>query len=224
MSEGKELQKIGGQALLVAETLENVHKFQTTLNGVPNPAEIKKNAAARDAKYIPIGEVEKLLDEMFAGLWQTHSFEWKVVANELVGSIVLEYFHPVVHVWMKRTGVGAVPVTMTSGSKVPEMLEKKIVNACVTVAPHLKAECVKNAARSIGQRFGRDLNRSTEYGDYESLSDMMIPFERMAEIETYLENCHTKDDVTECYRSMLSATEKRDLEIRNLFTKRRSEL
>ena len=222
--QGGELVAPGQRAIDTTALLESLHDYQKKLNGTPRPSTIKKNAQARDAKYIPIGEVEKLLDEMFGGAWRTHSYQTQTVANELIGSIVLEYLHPVLGVWISRVGSAAVPVTMASGSKVPEMMEKKIVNALVTVSPHLKAECIKNAARSIGQRFGRDLNRDTTYGDYESMADLFISFERQTEIDGKLAECTSKEEVIALYRMELSDQEKRDMDVRNAFNKRKEEV
>jgi hypothetical protein len=39
-------------------------------------------------------------------------------------------------------------------------VDAKITNTLVKDYPHLKAECIKNAAKSFGKWFGRDLNRN----------------------------------------------------------------
>ena len=108
--------------------------------------------------YLPIAHIEAQLDEIFMGLWQTSNFRWQVVANEIIGSIDLEVFHPIACHWVKRTGSASVPIQQKSGSA-PSDVDAKYKNALVKDFPHLKADCIKNAAKSLGRRFGRDLNR-----------------------------------------------------------------
>lgn len=125
--------------------------------------EPETTAIARDEKegfdYLPIAHVEAQLDEIFLGLWQTKNFRWQVVANEIIGSIDLEVFNPVANAWITRTGTASVPIQQKSGSA-PTDVDAKYKNALVKDFPHLKADCVKNAAKALGRRFGRDLNRN----------------------------------------------------------------
>ena len=69
--------------------------FLTLLHRNPNPKELRSNPAAKNSKYLPISFLEMQLDEMFFGLWQTVNFTYQTIANELVGSIELRFFHPV---------------------------------------------------------------------------------------------------------------------------------
>lgn len=133
--------------------------FVRLLNLEPNPAEIKVNAAAGNSNYLPISHIEMQLDELFQGLWQMRSFTYSVVANEIVGSLELGVFHPVLQDWIWRTGAAAVMIQQRKGSDITD-ISAKHKNTLVKDFPHLKAECMKNAARSLGRIFGRDLNRS----------------------------------------------------------------
>lgn len=133
--------------------------FVRLLNLEPNPAEIKVNAAAGNSNYLPISHIEMQLDELFQGLWQMRSFTYSVVANEIVGSLELGVFHPVLQDWIWRTGAAAVMIQQRKGSEITD-ISAKHKNTLVKDFPHLKAECMKNAARSLGRIFGRDLNRS----------------------------------------------------------------
>ena len=45
----------------------------------------------------------------------------------------------------------------------------------------MKAECIKNAAKSFGNHFGRNLNREDEF-DYEPLSDQVEEIEQKRQI------------------------------------------
>jgi hypothetical protein len=140
--------------------------------------DIRVNRMANNANYLPISFVETKLDEVFFGLWSIENFESRVIANEVVGSLELKVFHPVAQMWLTRVGVGAVVIQQdawlrdergelildASKQKIkskpkPSDVDAKITNTLVKDYPHLKAECIKNAAKSLGVMFGRDLNR-----------------------------------------------------------------
>jgi len=138
-----------------------MQNFSKRLNKAVTEKEIKINKFAKNAKYIPISHIEMKLDEYFFGMWQTVNFRTQVIVNEIVGSIDLQVKHPVTGEWLTRTGAGAVPIQMSSGSGVLSV-EQKIHNTLVKDYPHLKAMCLLNASKSLGKLFGRDLNREFE--------------------------------------------------------------
>jgi hypothetical protein len=135
-----------------------LQNFMKIVNKEPDQAEIKVNQHANNTRYLPISYVEMALDELYFGLWETKNFEWKVVGNEIAGSITLRVFHPSANVWIERTGTAATMIRQQKGAGITEV-EKKIHNALEMDFPHLKADCLANAARSLGKLFGRDLNR-----------------------------------------------------------------
>ena len=149
--------------------IKNIEQYMMFLNDVPK--KIKTNQLARGAKYVPIGEVEKTLDELYLGLWSTENFNYQVVANEIVGSIDVKVFHPITQTWITRTGAAAVQIMVAAGTAAE--MKNKIKNALETGFPKLKAECVKNAARSLGVIFGRNLNRKATSGA-ETLTQKLI--------------------------------------------------
>jgi hypothetical protein len=136
------------------------------------------------------------LDEMFFGLWQTENFKSQVVVNEIIGQIDLVVFHPVIKEWIRRTGTGITPIQMQRGSGITEV-SKKIHNTLVKDYPHLKTECLKNAAKSFGKRFGRDLNRNFE-DNYQPLlkmpEDDPITIGQTQYIETLLGSTNIQDN------------------------------
>lgn len=138
-----------------------LERFQKALNTPPEPKEVKENAHNAGAKYLPISFIEMTLDEMFFGLWETTDFRWQVMGNEVVGSLTLRVFHPVEKIWISRTGAAAAMIRQTKGAKITD-IDSKIHNALGMDFPHLKADCLTNAARSLGKMFGRDLNRKFE--------------------------------------------------------------
>ena len=140
---------------------KSLESFAERLNDQPLKAEIQINKAANNSKYLPISFVQMQLDEIYLGLWETVNFQWAVIANEIVGKIELRVFHPVAKVWLTRTGAAAAMIQQKSGSAITD-IGAKGKNTLVKDFPHLEAECLKNAAKKLGKRFGRDLNRILE--------------------------------------------------------------
>lgn len=113
------------------------------------------------SKYVPISYIQMTLDELFFGAWSTENFKTQVVANEIIGSIDLKYYHPELKTWITRTGAASVMIRQHKGANITD-ISKKITNTLVADYPHLLSSCIGNAARSIGKLFGRDLNRDYE--------------------------------------------------------------
>ena len=135
-----------------------LQKFVKFLSKEPDPSYIKTNKYANNSQYLPVSFIEMNLDEAFFGLWQIDNFSYTVIVNEIVGSVDLKIFHPISKMWLTRTGCASVQIQLEKGAGVTN-IEKKGKNTLVKDFPHLKTECIKNAAKSIGKLFGRDLNR-----------------------------------------------------------------
>lgn len=145
--------------------------FLRKLNQDPPDSELDKTPDGK-AKTLPISFVEMNLDELFLGLWETENFTWSAITNEVQGSLELVVTHPITGQKIKRTGAASIVITVDSltddekkgMSKPARNLyalnpENKKPNALDLGFPKLKAECVKNAAQSLGKIFGRDINR-----------------------------------------------------------------
>lgn len=144
-----------------------LQNFVKLLSTVPKRDELQKTPDGK-AFYLPIDFVETSLDELFYGLWETKSFEWKAIANEITASITLRVFHPTAKVWIERIGTASIAIMV---DKAPEGLlgqernrwaldiGNKKPNALDMGLPKLKADCIKNASLSLGNAFGRNLNR-----------------------------------------------------------------
>ncbi len=167
-----QLQPLTANSLAVANVEEfrlNCQNFTQKLNASPNGESVDKTPDGR-ASTILISHIEMLLDEYFFGLWETENFKWNVISNEIVGSIDLKIYHPSAMMPLKRVGAAAIQIMV---DKVPDEIKdnptkknewalnvsNKKSNALDMSFPKLKAECLKNAANSLGQLFGRDLNR-----------------------------------------------------------------
>lgn len=168
------------QAPISTPHRKSIEAFQALINREPAAGIVRINKMAGNSKYLPIAEVERLLDEFFPG-WTTTAFTWQVIANELVGSLELVVHHPTTGAEMRRVGAAAVMIQTRSGQ--PQVVENKIINTLSRDMPHLKAECLKNAAKSLGAIFGRNLNREAE--DYEPLTEQVAQLE--ADVQRALE-------------------------------------
>ena len=157
--------------------------FLKRLNREPDPGELDKTPDGK-AKTLPISFVEMTLDEIFLGLWSTENFTSKVTINEVCGELELVVIHPVTGMAIRRTGAASIIITV---DKVPDTVtgtarnewalnpSNKKYNALDLGYPKLKAECVKNAAQSLGKIFGRDLNRKKAdrlQQEYKQLTDI----------------------------------------------------
>ena len=130
--------------------------------------------------------VENKLDELFFGLWQIKNFRWQVIANEIVGSVELGVYHPVLKDWIWREGAGATMILQKKGAEITD-IGAKHKNTLVKDFPHLKAECLKNAARSLGKIFGRDLNRDLE----DEYTPITVQMEERASAVDMINGCET---------------------------------
>lgn len=172
--------------LPVEVSSNNLANFSNLINTAPPKKEVKINSQANNSQYLPISFVENKLDEVFSGLWQIKNFRWQVIANEIVGSIELGVYHPILKEWIWREGAGATIIQQLSkqkgGTGDITNIGDKIKNTLVKDFPHLKAECLKNAAKSLGKMFGRDLNREFE-DSYTPIQDTIEAEGFMAQIE-----------------------------------------
>jgi hypothetical protein len=183
---------------LSAETAEALQKFQTRLNSAPNDAGIESTPDNK-AKTVVISHIEMTLDEMFFGQWKTENFKWSAIANEVQGSMELVCVHPVTGFELRRTGaasiiimVDRVPEGVTGSDRNQWALNpaNKKANALDMAFPKLKAECLKNAAQSLGKVFGRDLNRKNrdEYRPYKIATSGELPQNIINKLEVGIMN------------------------------------
>lgn len=155
------------------EEWANLTHFVEITNAPPK-AEGVKPTPDKKARTLVISYVETALDEMFLGQWSTKNFQWRVVQNELAGSIELEVVHPISGYVRTLIGAAATPIMVDAA---PQGLDAKAKNqwandpsnkkskALHMDLPRLKAECLKNAALGLGRAFGRDLNRKEDERD-----------------------------------------------------------
>jgi hypothetical protein len=225
---------------LAEEFKKRLTDFVTTLNALPGKNEVKdhpflksnlKDASGKTlpVKYVPIEQVEAKLNHYFMGMWQTFNFKYTVIVNEIVGDLELAVWHPEAGVWLRRSGTGAVIIQQRAeyeqieGKRVKKEndyldINRKIANTLTKDMGHLKAECIKNAARSLGQSFGSNLNREIEDEGFNP--EAFVTVEEVLEQITVIKS---KDDLIQ-YFDMLPTTIKNDKRVKNLFTERRLQI
>lgn len=147
--------------------LQKTEQFTTILNRDPKPESLD-NTPDGKAKTVTISHIEMTLDEMFFGQWSTENFKWSAISNEVQGSLELTVINPITGREIKRIGAASIIIQV---DKTPDGLTQtqrnewalnpsnKKSNSMDLGFPKLKAECLKNAAQSLGKIFGRDLNR-----------------------------------------------------------------
>ncbi len=135
--------------------------FTAQLNQEPNPAEFELTPDGK-ARTLPISFVEMTLDEIFLGQWETSEPHFQQIFNEVVGTVVLTVTHPVTKQPIRRTGWASVVIMQDKDATIADFNVTKKKNALDLSFPKLGAEALKNAAKSLGKVFGRDINRKSK--------------------------------------------------------------
>jgi len=137
----------------------------------PNSKLLKKNKFAGNSTYLEIGYIEAKLDQVYHGLWSWEVQQVQQIVNGVQVTGHLRVFHPVASTWLVRSGVGFKEFQLSKGmtDPTPANLSSKALERDVPIAA---AEAFKNAAKKLGNLFGRHLNRSFNYGHVED-TDIM---------------------------------------------------
>lgn len=198
------------------DTTINVHihekeleKFLRKLNQDPDPRDLvvdtrytleRTNENGQKIKvkpqYLPISFVQTKLDELFYGLWETEITYVQVIANEIIVNGVLTVTHPVTGQKIRRAGAAAAMIQQKAGADITD-ISAKYKNTLTKDFPHAKEEVTKNAAKSLGKIFGRDINR--EYADTyqpqsietESAEELRIELKTLVEADVLPPTLHT---------------------------------
>lgn len=180
--------------LIKDENLAKVYEatvFEHLVNQPPpetwvriHPVITTKDKNGKDAPYLylPIERIEWLLINIVRR-YKVKVKDVKQIANSVVVTVKLKYWHPVYNEWTSHDGIGAAPLQTDKGAGAINW--DKIKNNAVQIgAPAAESFAVKDAAEKIGRLFGRDLNRKD-----------MIPFDGMlAKVTDKYEKLLKKDD------------------------------
>ena len=152
----------------VAVKYNDIETFKKLINGAPKVVKEHPYISVKDKsgntvkyKYIPIEQVLNTLDIVFSGMVSIEVLDTKTAFNAMIVTIRLRYFHPVFKVWMHQDGVGAASLQVDKNASPTDMTAIK--QEAVTMAlPKAKTEAIKNAAKELGNKFGRGLNKGTD--------------------------------------------------------------
>jgi hypothetical protein len=207
---------------LPEKALKELAQFSAKLNEAPPEGLIQKNKFAGNSDYLPISFMEQELDRIFNGLWQVTYRDSQIIANEIKYDVDLSVFHPILGVWITRTGSGACPIQTSSGSA--PSVENKIPNTLGKDAPHAKAMAFKNACKTLGVRFGRDLNRK-DPEDYMAgvIRESKKDFD-LKGVKEKLQALFSEKEVNEYYRSLQGVFDKPNKELLILFNSRKYDI
>lgn len=156
----EEIQKYQINGIAVAKPI--LDNFLKRLSKQLNPKAIKKNQFANDAEYLEIGYIQAELDRVFHGLWSWNINQTTQMINGVQITGTLKVFHPIINSWIERSGVGFKEFQLKKDMTIPtpENLSKKALERDVPIA---NAEAFKNAAKTLGNAFGRGLNRKFNF-------------------------------------------------------------
>jgi hypothetical protein len=188
-----ELPKIS--ELYNAENIEETFRadqLNLLLNQEPNFKWIRENKYANNAKYIPIGIIETLLQRIFKQ-YRVEVLREGQMFNSVYCTIRLHYLHPVTGQWEYHDGVGASQIQTKAGAS-PAELQSINNNAVQMALPLSKSMAIKDAADHLGKLFGRDLNRKAVM-DYTLDANLQIESSNEKLLESIKEMFLEKTDV-----------------------------
>lgn len=124
------------------------------------PSKIVKRHDYGKFDYLPITAVERLLDGLFDG-WTHEILREGAIVNGFYVVVRLKAKIPQSDKYLKADGIGFAEFQTTKGAA-PTDFTKLMQSAGVMAVPRAKAEAIKNAAKSFGNLFGRNLARNDD--------------------------------------------------------------
>jgi len=128
---------------------ERLIDFNKMLDHEPPKEWVKINKNFDNSKYLPIRIVEALLKSVFGVYQIEESNPVRIVSDNIIYSVSLKVYHPVIKEWLTYSGIGSSPLRSN---------DKGISIALHGNAPMARAFAVTNAAKSLGKLFGSHLN------------------------------------------------------------------
>lgn len=163
--------------------------YKTILSQNP-PSKIVKRHDYGKFDYLPITAVERLLDGLFDG-WSVEVLREGAIVNGFYTVVRLRAKIPNSEKILVADGIGSAEFQTTKGNS-PTDFNNIMPGAIVMAVPRAKAEALKNAAKSFGNLFGRNLTRkddnAVEEADVVSQSRSKIANTLNAAIEVKNEN------------------------------------
>ena len=143
-------------------TYSSMDHFAAVLSSAPDPKMVGQTVTESGkvlkggAVSLAISSVEAQLDSIFGvGCWDTQNFRMEIIGSSTekagqayyVAYLTLGFLHPITRQWRSHEGTA-------SG-----YVEHKTME---TFAQAAMARCMKNAAKKLGEVFGRNLNRKED--------------------------------------------------------------
>ena len=144
-----------GMPQAIEDTRVRLDNFNERLS--KEPKNVKKNKYAGNSNYVPIEQIENDLDKYFQ-LWSWNINSTKVIGNAVVVTGTLKVLNPVINQFIERSGIGAVPIEVKQNAS-PTDFTQINAKALQKNAPAAAAYAMKNAAKTLGNIFGRNINR-----------------------------------------------------------------
>jgi len=131
-----------------------------TILSINPPAKIVKRHNFGKFDYLPITAVERLLDGLFDG-WNVEIKMVNPVINGIYTVVKLTAKIPNSDKVLVSDGIGFAEFQTIKGAS-PTDFTQLMQSAGVMAVPRARAEAIKNAAKSFGNLFGRNLTRNDE--------------------------------------------------------------
>lgn len=156
------------QLQAVDSVLANYQKTKVAYKAVLSldpPKAVVKRHQFGNFDYLPITAVERLLDGLFDG-WSVEILREGVAVNGFYVVVKLRVKIPKTEEYLVADGIGFAEFQTVKGAA-PTDFTKLSQAAGVMAVPKARAEAIKNAAKSFGNLFGRNLNRDDNQVDAE---------------------------------------------------------
>lgn len=164
---------------------EQLWQFIHDLNSEPKPEHISKNDDG--TLYIPISITQRLLDEIFLGMWSFEMKETSFGRKWARGSGFMTVVHPLTGEKITRGGDAAIFLTHNMR----------------TDSPRLEAMVLLSCAKKYGKVFGRDLNRTKEDAPLPVVkADRNEPTTEEKRLEILIDECENLKDL-ESYKLVI---------------------
>lgn len=129
------------------------------------PSAVVKRHKFGNFDYLPITAVERLLDGLFDG-WSVEILREGTAVNGFYCVVRLKAKIPQTDEYLVADGIGFAEFQTMKGAA-PTDFTQLSQAAGVMAVPKARAEAIKNAAKSFGNIFGRNLNRDDNQVDSE---------------------------------------------------------
>lgn len=135
---------------------QKLESWQELINKDP-----EKTEPSQDGEYrlVPIAILEPDLQDVFKGAIDIVIDEYKEMFGYVSMKITLSVFHPVYERFFNYSGIAAIQIESESEGQYKGTTQIKPVEPLKQAIAAVYSECIKNAAKRIGNRFGQRVNR-----------------------------------------------------------------